>query len=290
MVDRITPAPTKESVALLKAEKGVDDPCSVVCEDFLLWVIEDNFPFGRPAWDEVAAGLGGACLVVKNVVPYELMKLRVLNGAHQAVAYVGLQAGYRFVDEAMDDEGVRSFVRSYMAAAVRTLPPIPGIDANEWADQTVGRFRNTKIKDTLLRLAEDSVNRIESAVTPQVMGEAPPAEGGIAAVGVLLAGWAKYLAADKDEKGEAYARWADKRGGEARSLAQAAVSDPKDVSKVRALLAAAVPAFAGCGASAAIEEAVSAELGKTVAESLSQFKATKGGAGSQGGAKKTGGY
>merc|ERR1712050_741245 len=91
MVDRITPATQDEHRDALRREHGIDDGWPIVCEDFIQWVIEDRFPGGRPPWECV---LGGTCLMVKDVLPYELMKLRLLNAAHQALAYPALIAGY----------------------------------------------------------------------------------------------------------------------------------------------------------------------------------------------------
>merc|ERR1711972_285341 len=86
MVDRITPATTDEFKAQLASEKKIQDNWPVVCEDFLLWVVEDKFPYGRPAWEKSTSG---KCILTKDVVPYELLKLRLLNAVHQALACQG---------------------------------------------------------------------------------------------------------------------------------------------------------------------------------------------------------
>lgn len=83
MVDRIVPAMTEEAFALIEAETGRADPAGVVCEDFRHWVIEDNFVAGRPEWDRAGA------MFVADVLPYEEMKLRMLNGSHSFLAYCG---------------------------------------------------------------------------------------------------------------------------------------------------------------------------------------------------------
>eukprot|EP00929_Paragymnodinium_shiwhaense_P065058 TRINITY_DN32654_c0_g1_i1.p1 TRINITY_DN32654_c0_g1~~TRINITY_DN32654_c0_g1_i1.p1 ORF type:complete len:501 (+),score=113.22 TRINITY_DN32654_c0_g1_i1:60-1505(+) len=268
MVDRITPAPTPESIKNLKEAHGIDDVCSLVCEDFLLWVVEDDFKCGRPKWEEVAAELQGQCLIVKDVVPYELMKLRVLNGGHQAVAYVGLMMGYRFVHEALEDPAVRGYLLAYMTAAARTLLPVPGVDVAEWSQQTLRRFQNSAVKDTLLRLAEDSVNRIEVAVMPQL--EPSAAEGGVEAISVLLAAWAKYVCRGEDEKGATFTRLPDARGVELKSLAEAAVSKSREAGAVMALLNAAFPGKSA--ALAPLEAAVTAALDASVADSVAAWK------------------
>ncbi len=83
MVDRIVPAMTPEQFDMIKDQIGFADPCGIVCEDFRQWVIEDNFVAGRPDWDKAGA------MFVSDVLPYEEMKLRMLNGSHSFLAYNG---------------------------------------------------------------------------------------------------------------------------------------------------------------------------------------------------------
>lgn len=202
MVDRITPR-TSPEVRARVAELGVPgDACPIGCEEYLLWVIEDNFPRGRPAWETVAPSLGGQCWVVPDVVPYELMKLRVLNGAHQAVCYPSILLGYTYVHEALLDERVARFLRAYMAAAATTVPPVEGVDVAEWAAATFARFENPAIADTHFRLAEDATNRLEVAVVPL---------GAMPAVTSVLACWIKYCTQEQDAKGVAIKRAPDAR-------------------------------------------------------------------------------
>ncbi|WP_413701068.1 mannitol dehydrogenase family protein [Psychromonas sp. KJ10-10] len=101
MVDRIVPAITEESLAQLTESLGVEDPCGIVCESFRQWVIEDDFVNGRPQWDAVGATF------VEDVRPFEDMKLRMLNGSHSFLAYLGYLAGYRYIYETMQDEAFK---------------------------------------------------------------------------------------------------------------------------------------------------------------------------------------
>jgi len=224
MVDRITPAPTPESLNSLKEAHGVEDPCAIVCESFLLWVIEDRFPHGRPPWDAVADSLGGQCLFVPDVEPYERMKLYVLNAAHQVLAYAGLLLGYRFVHEALEDTRIQHLLRIYMREAVKSVPPVEGIDVPAWSEKTIRRFQNAAVKDTLLRLSVDSVARIEAAVLPQFSEDVTP--GMTACAAVVFAAWTLYWAGSEDEMGNDFSRSPDARGEPLAERAVALCSHP----------------------------------------------------------------
>lgn len=183
MVDRITPVTTDAERALVRDTFGIDDAWPVVCEPFVQWVIEDHFPLGRPEWDAVGAQL------VDDVAPYELMKLRLLNGSHQTMAYAGLLRGHTYVHEAMADPVVVDLVERYLAEAAETLQPVPGIDVVEYQAQLMERFGNPNIRDTLERLATDASDRIPKFLLPvarerSLNGLASPAAAAVAA------GWA----------------------------------------------------------------------------------------------------
>ncbi|WP_298874265.1 mannitol dehydrogenase family protein [uncultured Microbacterium sp.] len=160
MVDRITPVTTDADRAWVRATTGYDDSWPVVSEDFTQWVMEDHFPSGRPRWEDVGAQL------VDDVAPFETMKLRMLNGAHQALAYVGLLRGHTFVHEAMTDPAVASFVDAFLQEAESTVPPLPGIDLLAYRMTLLKRFSNASIRDTLERLATDASDRIPKFVVP----------------------------------------------------------------------------------------------------------------------------
>jgi mannitol-1-phosphate/altronate dehydrogenase len=155
MVDRITPVTTPENISLLKDEYGVEDGWPVVAEPFLQWVVEDTFARGRPRWELAPAGKNESVIFVADVEPYELMKLRLLNSSHSAMAYVSLLSSHVFVDEALGDIDVLTFLRAYMNEVVQTLVPVAGVDFIAYRAQLVERFSNPYIKDTLERLAQD---------------------------------------------------------------------------------------------------------------------------------------
>jgi mannitol 2-dehydrogenase len=187
MVDRITPATTDAERKLILDACEVRDAWPVVCEDFCQWVIEDRFSCGRPPLEEVGVQ------VVADVKPYEKMKLRLLNGSHQAIAYFGHLMGYRFVHEAISDPNIAAFVRAYMKdEAEGTLDPLPGVDLQEYEDTVLARFANPYISDTLLRLATDASDRIPKFVLPVVLeresrGQASPLAAAI------VASWAAFV-------------------------------------------------------------------------------------------------
>ena len=106
MVDRIVPATTKEDVESTTKKLGLIDESPVICEPFRQWVIEDNFSSPRPAWEEFGA------TVVADVEPYEEMKLRLLNGSHSSMAYLGYLAGIETIDQVIAHPAFLAFVRN----------------------------------------------------------------------------------------------------------------------------------------------------------------------------------
>src|SRR6185312_1814541 len=140
MVDRITPATTDDDRAELAERHGIDDRWPVVCEPYFQWVLEDSFVAGRPRLETVGVQL------VDDVRPYELMKLRLLNAGHQALAYFAALAGYELVHEAARDPLFGAFLRAYMdKEATPTLDPVPGIDVDNYKDTLLERFRNPHV-------------------------------------------------------------------------------------------------------------------------------------------------
>lgn len=162
MVDRITPVTTDADRAFVAETYGIDDAWPVMCEPFCQWVLEDHFTCGKPPYEEVGVQ------IVPDVVPYELMKLRLLNATHQAMAYIGLLLGYTYVHEAVADTRIERFLRDYLAEARLTLPVVPGIDIDAYIEELFVRYRNPYIADTLARLAVDASDRIPKFVLPAV--------------------------------------------------------------------------------------------------------------------------
>ena len=163
MVDCIAPAVTEGVRAMVTERFGLADAAPVICEPFRQWVLEDEFPAGRPPLEEVGAEF------VHDVVPYELMKLRVLNAAHAAIAYPAALLGHHYVHDAVADPDVAGWVRAVIGReAIPTLAPIPGVDFRRYLDTCLGRFANAAVADTVPRLAFDGSNRQPKFVLPTV--------------------------------------------------------------------------------------------------------------------------
>ncbi|MEU9884516.1 mannitol dehydrogenase family protein [Sphaerisporangium sp. NPDC051011] len=186
MVDRITPVTTDADRAWVLERYGVDDAWPVLSEDFVQWVLEDHFPLGRPAFEQVGVQLVG------DVRPYELMKLRLLNAGHQALAYSGILSGYEFAHEGASDPVIVGLLRAYMdREATPTLAPVPGVDLDAYKDRLIERFANPYVRDTLARLATDASDRIPKWLVP-VIRERRDAGESVPLSASVVAGWVRY--------------------------------------------------------------------------------------------------
>ncbi|UWX97038.1 mannitol dehydrogenase family protein [Arthrobacter zhaoxinii] len=218
MVDRITPATTDADRALLSEEFGVEDAWPVIAEDFEQWALEDTFPQGRPAWEDAGVNMAA------DVEPYEYMKLRLLNCGHQALAYLGYLAGYRYVHEAARDPQMAQFLLDYMdREATPTLLPVPGVDLDAYKRRLLERFGNEHVRDTLARLCAESSDRIPKWLVP-VVRENVAAGGETARSAAIIASWARY-AEGVDEAGEQI-RVVDNRRDEVMAAAGRNREDP----------------------------------------------------------------
>jgi mannitol 2-dehydrogenase len=195
MVDRITPATTDADRDEIRRRFAIEDRWPVVCEPFTQWVLEECFSSGRPRYEQVGVQ------VVEDVEPYELMKLRLLNGGHQGLCYFGRLCGYELVHEAARDELFRTFLRGYMdVEATPTLEPVPGVDLDDYKDTLIERFSNPEVRDTIARLCAESSDRIPKWLLPVIRAQL--ARGGeIARSAAIVASWARY-AEGVDEHGE----------------------------------------------------------------------------------------
>ena len=195
MVDRITPVTTPDVIAVLESEFGVDDQWPVAAEPFTSWVLEDDFSDGRPPLEDVDV------LLVDDVTPYELMKLRLLNASHQALCYFAYLAGYRLVHEAAGDPLFAEFLLEYMdSEATPTLKPVPGIDLPDYKRTLIERFANPGVRDTIARLCFGSSDRIPKWLLP-VVRENLKTGAPIRLSAATVASWARY-AEGVDEEGQ----------------------------------------------------------------------------------------
>jgi fructuronate reductase len=155
MVDRIAPATTDTDRADVAALLGVRDLAAVVAEPFTQWVIEDSFAGPRPAWERAGAQL------VSDVAPYEKVKLRMLNGTHSAIAYLGGLAGYEFIAEAVADDVLAGYAQRLMTTDIApTLTAPPDMDLEDYAAQVLRRFRNTALRYRCAQVAMDGSQKL----------------------------------------------------------------------------------------------------------------------------------
>jgi len=218
MVDRITPVTTDQTRAELLERFGIEDRWPVHSESFEQWVLEDDFPLGRPPLEEVGVQL------VDDVEPYELMKLRLLNASHQAMSYLGILSGATYVHEVCTDPLFTVFLRGYMhREAIPTLRPVPGIDLDAYCEQLIARFGSEAIRDTLARQVVDGSDRIPKFLLP-VIREQLAAGRGIDRAVLVLAAWSVFLEG-RTESGESTPA-VDRRLDELRAAVAAEASDP----------------------------------------------------------------
>lgn len=195
MVDRIVPAATDESLAEIADALGVQDPCAISAEPFIQWVIEDNFVAGRPAWETAGVQL------VDDVQPWEQMKLRMLNGSHSFLAYLGYLAGYQHISDCMQDSHFRQAARQLMLQEQAPTLRITGVNLEEYADSLIERFSNPALKHRTWQIAMDGSQKLPQRMLESIRWHL--ANGGdwsLLALGV--AGWMRYVSG-VDEKGEA---------------------------------------------------------------------------------------
>lgn len=195
MVDRIVPAATDESLTEIADLLGVQDPCAISAEPFIQWVIEDNFVAGRPAWETAGVQL------VDDVQPWEQMKLRMLNGSHSFLAWLGYLAGYQHISDCMQDSHFRQAARLLMLQEQAPTLRITGVNLQEYADSLIERFSNPALKHRTWQIAMDGSQKLPQRMLESIRWHL--ANGGdwsLLALGV--AGWMRYVSG-VDEKGEA---------------------------------------------------------------------------------------
>ncbi|MDX9677485.1 mannitol dehydrogenase family protein [Pseudomonas zeae] len=197
MVDRITPMTSTAHRLQLADKHGVDDAWPVVCEPFVQWVLEDKFVNGRPAWEKVGVQF------TDDVSPYEEMKIKLLNGSHLALTYLGFLKGYRFVHETMNDPLFVRYMRAYMDLDVTPqLAPVPGIDLTDYKNTLVARFSNQAIADQLERVCSDGSSKFPKFTIPTINRLIADGQETKRAA-LVVAAWALYLKG-VDENGDSY--------------------------------------------------------------------------------------
>lgn len=186
MVDRIVPAATDETLDEISRALGVADPCGISCEPFIQWVIEDRFVAGRPAWETAGVQL------VTDVRLWEEMKLRMLNGSHSFLAYLGYLSGFQHISECMQDEAFREAAYQLMMREQAPTLSITDVDLQRYAGSLIARFANPALKHKTWQIAMDGSQKLPQRMLAGVRihlerGSAWP----LLALGI--AGWMRYV-------------------------------------------------------------------------------------------------
>jgi mannitol 2-dehydrogenase len=192
MVDRITPATSDRERTILMERFGIQDNWPVFCEPFRQWVLEDNFPTGRPALEDVGVTF------TPHVAAFELMKLRILNGGHATIAYPAGLLGIHFVHDAMADPLVRGFLdKLETEEIIPCVPPVPGVDLQAYYQLIARRFANPDVGDTIPRLAQDGSNRQPKFILPSTRDRLS-AGADVTGLALESALWCRYCAGTTD--------------------------------------------------------------------------------------------
>ncbi|NIY71055.1 mannitol dehydrogenase family protein [Marivivens donghaensis] len=186
MVDCITPATSDRERQLVADKFGIVDAWPVACEPFRQWVMEDNFPQGRPALEKVGVEF------VEDVAQYELMKLRILNGGHAAIAYPSALIGHHFVHDAMADPLIHDWLDALeRREVIPTLQPIEGVDYQKYREKIIERFSNPEVGDTIPRLCLDGSNRQPKFILP-TLRDALANGADVSGLALEVALWCRY--------------------------------------------------------------------------------------------------
>ncbi len=192
MVDRITPATGSRELGLIRSDFGIDDDAPVFCEDFTQWVMEDNFPAGRPPFEDVGVEF------VEDVAPWELMKLRILNGGHAVIAYPSGLMDIEYVHEGMQNPLVAAFLdKIERTEIIPAVPPVPGTDLVAYYKKVAERCANPKIGDQIRRLCLDGSNRQPKFIVPTIADRLKAGQG-VEGLALESALWCRYCAGITD--------------------------------------------------------------------------------------------
>ncbi|MDA8496111.1 mannitol dehydrogenase family protein [Kluyvera georgiana] len=195
MVDRIVPAVTPETLDKIEQLTGVRDPAGVACEPFRQWVIEDKFVAGRPEWEKAGAEL------VSDVIPFEEMKLRMLNGSHSFLAYLGYLAGYQHINDCMGDDNYRRAAHDLMLKEQAPTLKVQNVDLARYADLLIERYTNPALRHRTWQIAMDGSQKLPQRMLDSVRWHlADNSSFTLLALGV--AGWMRYVGG-VDEQGNA---------------------------------------------------------------------------------------
>ena len=194
MVDRIVPATTPADVDRVETLTGRRDEAPVMHEPFRQWVVEDRFCNGRPDLGAVGVQL------VEDVTPFEHMKLRMLNGTHSSLAYLGYLAGHQTIADTMADPVMAQFVdRLWRSEIIPALTPPPGTDLAAYADALAARYANPAIRHRTWQIAMDGSQKLPQRILGTI-AEGRAAGRPVPGLTLAVAAWMRY-ASGRDEAG-----------------------------------------------------------------------------------------
>lgn len=234
MVDRITPGTTANDIVSVRDRFGIDDAWPVVTEPFIQWVIEDEFCNGRPQWERCTG-----VTLVSDVTPYELMKMRLLNGSHLAMAYTGALVGYPLVHQVMEDPVFITFIERFMEEVTPVVPVIPGVDVTQYKKTLMERFSNPTINDQVTRLCSEGSAKMPKWVVPSIV-ELLEQKRPVTLLSFVIAAWIRYFEQGIDEKGEKL-DIIDARAEELKAAAANIGEDPMPMLRIRSIFGPVLP-------------------------------------------------
>jgi len=194
MIDRIVPATTDADREIVREIIGLDDAWPIMTEPFTQWVIEDSFPAGRPPFE-----LAGAQLV-EDVEPFELMKLRMLNGSHSTMSYLGYLAGHQYVSEAIADPAILKLIHGLMTDEVIPTLPMPRPDLEAYRDQLLARFANPALKHRTWQIAMDGSQKLPQRLLGTIRARMQAGQP-YSRLALGVAAWMRYVTG-LDEQGQ----------------------------------------------------------------------------------------
>ena len=187
MVDSITPATDDALRASAVEALGLADAWPVQREPFTQWVVEDAFGDDSPDW--ASAGVA----VSNDIAAYAQAKLRLLNGAHSTLAYVGLLRGHETIGEAMADDDLAAFVERLMRDDIMpTLAPPRGFDLDRYIRDLLARFRNGAVRHLLSQIAWDGSQKLPVRILATVR-DADEAGRPLERLAVPVSAWMRFI-------------------------------------------------------------------------------------------------
>jgi len=214
MVDRITPVTSSADIEYLQNTYQLKDEWPVICEPFIQWVVEDNFSNGRPPLEKLGVQF------VPNVIPYEKMKIRLLNAGHSVLGIPGAIHGHSTINDCMNDSVFAIFMRQFMdKEATPVLDAIEGIDIEKYKDSLEERFANPNIKDSVSRICSESSAKLPKFLIPTIQDNLASG-GSIEYATLILAAWCYYSDKGMNENNEPLEMIDDKK----EELHQAAIT------------------------------------------------------------------